>query len=315
MRCTKFIKKILFSALIFFMLGATSASATVLNVPQKYTEIANCCWSGCSQAILEYYGTIVTQTEIVAYGTEGYSTGNILCGEEYVPSLGIWRKGIDLILYYFGVISSTCYDGYYFTRDGIRGEIDAGRPIQIRIYFWTEGGHAQVITGFDGNNVYLMDPTFGPLIGTYEYVVSNELSIWAGTLKLDSNASSPEVGGGGGDNGGGGCFIATAAFGSPIEPHVCILRDFRDRYLLTNLPGNAFVQLYYKYSPRFAHFIAKHDNVRHIVRWSLLPLVGVSWAVLRLGPVITLLLTFLFISGLISLVVTSMQKFKKLNNC
>lgn len=50
------------------------------------------------------------------------------------------------------------------------------------------------------------------------------------------------VGGGGG--GGGGCFIATAAYGSLLEPHVRILCKFRDRYLLTNGPGKTFVKYY-----------------------------------------------------------------------
>ena len=34
--------------------------------------------------------------------------------------------------------------------------------------------------------------------------------------------------------GGGGCFIATAAYGSLMEPHVKILRDFRDKCLRNN---------------------------------------------------------------------------------
>jgi hypothetical protein len=41
--------------------------------------------------------------------------------------------------------------------------------------------------------------------------------------------------------GGGGCFIATAAYGSLVEPHVKILRDFRDRFLKTNIAGKSFV--------------------------------------------------------------------------
>ena len=38
------------------------------------------------------------------------------------------------------------------------------------------------------------------------------------------------------------CFIATAAYGSLFHPYVTILRDFRDQYLLSNLPGRLFCQ-------------------------------------------------------------------------
>ena len=94
--------------------------------------------------------------------------------------------------------------------------------------------------------------------------------------------SSPE-------GGGGGCFIATAAFGSLIEPHVRLLRQFRDRFLLTNTPGKAFVRLYYAYSPPIADFISDHESLRMIMRWSLAPLIGVSWMLLHLGLIPTLL--------------------------
>ena len=96
-----------------------------------------------------------------------------------------------------------------------------------------------------------------------------------------------------GDGDGAGCLIATAAYGSPMEPHVKVLREFRDRFLLTSPEGKAFVDLYYAYSPPVADLIAKHGALRAVVRWSLMPLVGVSWTALNLGSLPTLALVVL----------------------
>ena len=84
------------------------------------------------------------------------------------------------------------------------------------------------------------------------------------------------------------CFIATAAYGSPMEPQVEVLRQFRDRFLLENSIGRTFVRFYYAYSPPVAEFIAKHDSLRLVVRWSLLPFVGVSWMALHFGSIATI---------------------------
>jgi hypothetical protein len=60
-------------------------------------------------------------------------------------------------------------------------------------------------------------------------------------------------------------------------------------------PGYSIVHLYYTYSPPVAEFIANHDTLRPVVRWSLLPLVGVSWVSLKLGPIFTLVFILLFL--------------------
>ena len=85
---------------------------------------------------------------------------------------------------------------------------------------------------------------------------------------LDTTSSSGDSSGG-----GGGCFIATAAYGSYLDPHVRILRDFRDKYLFTNVPGRAFVKFYYKNSPPIADYIRQHELLRTITRLILTPIV------------------------------------------
>jgi len=70
-----------------------------------------------------------------------------------------------------------------------------------------------------------------------------------------------------------GCFIATAAYGSDLEPEVAMLRRFRDRYLLTNPLGQAAVASYYTMSPSLATLIAKHEPLRQAARVALTPVV------------------------------------------
>jgi len=78
------------------------------------------------------------------------------------------------------------------------------------------------------------------------------------------------------DGAGGDCFIATAAYGSPSSIFVDLLRAFRDEYLLTNPIGKKWVDLYYRYSPIMAGFIADHPAIRKGVRLILVPFVAFS---------------------------------------
>ncbi|OGT98056.1 MAG: hypothetical protein A2079_06070 [Geobacteraceae bacterium GWC2_48_7] len=88
---------------------------------------------------------------------------------------------------------------------------------------------------------------------------------------VSSTQNAPPAASGGG--GGGGCFIATAAYGSYLDPHVMVLRHFRDNVLLQTELGTAFVGFYYKHSPPVADFIAQHDILRMIMRFALTPLI------------------------------------------
>ncbi|RYZ54685.1 MAG: hypothetical protein EOP07_15595 [Proteobacteria bacterium] len=65
------------------------------------------------------------------------------------------------------------------------------------------------------------------------------------------------------------CFIATAAYGSSLDPHIDVLRWFRDSYLLKSSPGKAFVRLYYRHSPPVANWISEHPWARTATRAAL----------------------------------------------
>lgn len=70
------------------------------------------------------------------------------------------------------------------------------------------------------------------------------------------------------------CFVATAAYGSPMAYEVSAFRAFRDRFLVPTKLGKAFVRFYYKKGPIAAHFIAKNETLRAVSR-------GLLWAPLQ----------------------------------
>ena len=112
-------------------------------------------------------------------------------------------------------------------------------------------------------------------------VVASSGTPSSGTSTVGSVSSS-----GGGSS--GGCFIATAAYGSYLDPHVMVLRHFRDDVLLQSELGTAFVTFYYKHSPPIADFIAQHDTLRLLFRFALTPLIFGAEYPLVLGLVLAL---------------------------
>lgn len=97
------------------------------------------------------------------------------------------------------------------------------------------------------------------------------------------------------------CFIATAAYGSPYEQHVALLRKFRDAYLLTNAPGRWFVETYYRTSPPIAAFVSEHEWAKFAVRGALAPAVGLSYLLVEASPAARISALLVFMGLTISL--------------
>jgi hypothetical protein len=81
-----------------------------------------------------------------------------------------------------------------------------------------------------------------------------------------------------------GCFIATAAYGTPMAEEIQILREFRAECLLTNSLGQGLVDVYYTVSPPVADFITEHPSLKPIVRAGLMPVVAMCSIVLDIVP-------------------------------
>lgn len=67
------------------------------------------------------------------------------------------------------------------------------------------------------------------------------------------------------------CFIATATFGSPLDPTVGTFRSFRDRFLAPSKWGQSLIQFYYTHSPQPAATIRENETLRSISRAALMP--------------------------------------------
>jgi hypothetical protein len=104
------------------------------------------------------------------------------------------------------------------------------------------------------------------------------------------------------------CFIATAAYGTPMAGEVEILRRFRDEYLLTNALGQAMVDLYYRASPPIAEFITEHPSLKSVVRVGLAPAVAMSTLAVNTAPAEKAAAVGLFVLVSVTLVVWRIKR-------
>jgi hypothetical protein len=122
------------------------------------------------------------------------------------------------------------------------------------------------------------------------------------------------TGGSEGGGGGGGCFIATAAYGTVMEPEVDLLRHYRDSYLRHRVWGRTLVHLYEITSPPVADYISQRPWLRAMTRLALSPII-VSVQAAELGgtfqvlPILTGVFLLPLTLALMGLLVFSLRWF------
>ena len=206
-----------------------------------------------------------TTVDLVAESNEGY------------PFLK-WTGNVSAIAdVYAASTTITMYDSYSITATF---KTSHPEPVMVTLTVSsTEGG--SVIDPGEGLISYPMG-TEVSLVA--EAVSGYQFSYWSGdvetiadfddpttTITMDSSYSIIAN-----FSGGGWCFIATAAYGTPMAEEIEILREFRDEYLMTNPVGATLVEFYYRVSPPIAQFITEHPSLKPIVRAGLLPAVAMS---------------------------------------
>ncbi len=167
--------------------------------------------------------------------------------------------------------------------------------IQAAVFKKASGAISEISASNSDGTIYTVNGfnTLNPATDEVTLLIANTTGSDKQQANFSTDGTTPAVTTPSG--GGGGCFIATAAYGSYLHPKVQLLRDLRDQHLLTNVPGRAFVSLYYRLSPPMADFIARHDTLRLAARLMLTPLVlAIAY------PAVFALILFMFFSGILA---------------
>lgn len=160
------------------------------------------------------------------------------------------------------------------TNGGVAGTViqrSLGDPATYQEIGTVNAGQTQytdLATGMDGQVYYRLVArgTAGDsLPGSYDSIDAEKVALALGSADSDQTSVLPGVSSGS----TGSCFVATAAYGSYLDPHVQVLRSFRDRCLLTNALGTYFVKAYYTVSPPLARAIAPSPLLRAAARHTL----------------------------------------------
>jgi hypothetical protein len=216
-------------------------------------------------------GTVV---DLVAAPDSGYgfvnwtgdvgTMGNISAASTNITMNGGYSITANFVALYDLTIDSTVGGNVTTPGEGLFPDYDAGTVVDLM---------AAPNAGYDFVNWTGDVGTIANVNGaTTTIAMNDDYSITANFEEKEEESSAS------------GCFIATAAYGTPMAREIQILREFRDEYLLNNSVGQALVDLYYRGSPPIAEFITEHPVLKPIVRASLVPAVAMSTVAVNTTP-------------------------------
>ena len=216
-------------------------------------------------------GTVV---DLVAEAEVGYrfvnwtgdvgTVGNVTASSATITMNGDYSITANFVALYDLTIDSTVGGNVTTPGEGLFPDYDAGTVVDLM---------AAPNAGYDFVNWTGDVGTIANVNGaTTTIAMNDDYSITANFEEKEEESSAS------------GCFIATAAYGTPMAREIQILREFRDEYLLNNSVGQALVDLYYRGSPPIAEFITEHPGLKPIVRAGLVPAVAMSTVAVNTTP-------------------------------
>ena len=130
---------------------------------------------------------------------------------------------------------------------------------------WTPGMDIRLLSAVDVS-MTLADPNF---TFTTRVVPRNNFNLGGANIPTVTPPIGPRY-----------CFVATAAYGDPNHPMVQILREFRDKYLLSFNAGKWLASKYYQYGPVAARMIQNRPFWMFAVRCLLTPLAAFAFGLM-----------------------------------
>ena len=197
-------KKIYTIALIALIIGNKISLAQILPVNEVIQEQSEWCWAGVSKCILDYYGNVIEQCEIVEY-TRTVATwhdfGDTNCCNDPYQGCNYWNYNYGTngsilnILNYFGNINNYG-SSMAMSEPDIQTEFENGRPFVIRWAWDTGGGHFVVGYGKENQMIYYMNPWYGEgmKMASYDWMVDGGTHKWTHTNILTTSPTAvPDI--------------------------------------------------------------------------------------------------------------------------